>query len=53
MTPKMSATQVKRAKHRKYIVLPEGNDDRTLTRLLSMDVVDILFFGSKTNRYKA
>jgi phosphate acetyltransferase len=40
---------VKRAKkHRKHIVLPEGNDDRiTTTRLLSMDVVDITILGSK------
>jgi phosphate acetyltransferase len=40
---------VKRAKkHRKHIVLPEGNDDRIATsRLLSMDVVDITILGSK------
>jgi phosphate acetyltransferase len=42
---------VKRAKkHRKHIVLPEGNDDRIIiatSRLLSMDVVDITILGSK------
>jgi len=52
MTPKMfQYNLVKRAKkHRKHIVLPEGNDDRIITaasRLLSMDVVDISIIGIK------
>jgi phosphate acetyltransferase len=52
MTPKMfQYNLVKRAKkHRKHIVLPEGNDDRIITaaaRLLSMDVVDISIIGNK------
>ena len=52
MTPKMfQYNLVKRArKHRKHIVLPEGNDDRILTaaaRLLAMDVVDISIIGNK------
>jgi phosphate acetyltransferase len=52
MTPKMfQYNLVKRAKkHRKHIVLPEGNDDRIIiatSRLLSMDVVDITILGSK------
>jgi len=42
---------VKRAKkHRKHIVLPEGNDDRIIiaaARLLAMDVVDISIIGDK------
>jgi phosphate acetyltransferase len=39
---------VKRAKkHRKHIVLPEGNDRIIIatSRLLSMDVVDITILG--------
>jgi phosphate acetyltransferase len=52
MTPKMfQYNLVKRArKHRKHIVLPEGNDDRILiatSRLLTMDVVDISIIGNK------
>jgi phosphate acetyltransferase len=52
MTPKMfQYNLVKRAKkHRKHIVLPEGNDDRIITaasRLLAMDVVDISIIGNK------
>ena len=52
MTPKMfQYNMVKRAKkHRKHIVLPEGNDDRIIiaaSRLLSMDVVDITIIGDK------
>ncbi|MFT5714318.1 MAG: phosphate acetyltransferase [Flavobacterium sp.] len=52
MTPKMfQYNLVKRAKkHRKHIVLPEGNDDRVLiatSRLLTMDVVDISIIGNK------
>lgn len=52
MTPKMfQYNLVKRAKkHRKNIVLPEGNDDRIITaasRLLAMDVVDISIIGDK------
>jgi phosphate acetyltransferase len=52
MTPKMfQYNLVKRArKHRKHIVLPEGNDDRIITaaaRLLTMDVVDISIIGIK------
>jgi phosphate acetyltransferase len=52
MTPKMfQYNLVKRArKHRKHIVLPEGNDDRILNaaaRLLAMDVVDISIIGNK------
>jgi phosphate acetyltransferase len=52
MTPKMfQYNMVKRAKkHRKHIVLPEGNDDRVIiaaSRLLSMDVVDITIIGDK------
>ncbi|MDD5149233.1 MAG: phosphate acetyltransferase [Flavobacterium sp.] len=52
MTPKMfQYNLVKRAKkHRKHIVLPEGNDDRIIiaaARLLSMDVVDISIIGNK------
>jgi len=52
MTPKMfQYNLVKRAKkHRKHIVLPEGNDDRIITaasRLLSMNVVDISIIGNK------
>ncbi|SDX22494.1 phosphate acetyltransferase [Flavobacterium degerlachei] len=52
MTPKMfQYNLVKRAKkHRKHIVLPEGNDDRILiatSRLLAMDVVDISIIGNK------
>ena len=52
MTPKMfQYNLVKRAKkHRKSIVLPEGNDDRIITaasRLLAMDVVDISIIGDK------
>ena len=52
MTPKMfQYNLVKRAKkHRKHIVLPEGNDDRILVaaaRLLLMDVVDITILGDK------
>jgi phosphate acetyltransferase len=42
---------VKRArKHRKHIVLPEGNDDRIImaaARLIEMDVVDISIIGNK------
>lgn len=50
MTPKMfQYNMVKRAKkHRKHIVLPEGNDDRIIvaaSRLLAMDVVDITIIG--------
>ncbi|WP_396171270.1 phosphate acetyltransferase [Flavobacterium sp.] len=50
MTPKMfQYNLVKRAKkHRKHIVLPEGNDDRILIaaeRLLFMDVVEITILG--------
>ncbi|HSN47389.1 MAG TPA: phosphate acetyltransferase [Flavobacterium sp.] len=52
MTPKMfQYNLVKRAKkHRKHIVLPEGNDDRIITaasKLLAMDVVDISIIGDK------
>ncbi|MBX9808321.1 MAG: phosphate acetyltransferase [Flavobacteriaceae bacterium] len=52
MTPKMfQYNLVKRAKkHRKHVVLPEGNDDRILAaaaRLLLMDVVDITILGEK------
>jgi len=52
MTPKMfQYNLVKRAKkHRKHIVLPEGNDDRILIaaeRLLFMDVVEITILGDK------
>ena len=52
MTPKMfQYNMVKRAKkHRKHIVLPEGNDDRIIiaaSRLLAMDVVDISIIGDK------
>jgi len=52
MTPKMfQYNMVKRAKkHRKHIVLPEGNDDRIIiaaSRLLAMDVVDITIIGDK------
>lgn len=52
MTPKMfQYNLVKRAKkHRKHIVLPEGNDDRILiaaARLLLMDVVEITILGDK------
>ena len=52
MTPKMfQYNMVKRAKkHRKHIVLPEGNDDRIIiaaARLLAMDVVDITIIGNK------
>ena len=52
MTPKMfQYNLVKRAKkHRKHIVLPEGNDDRIITaasRLQAMDVVDITIIGDK------
>ena len=52
MTPKMfQYNLVKRAKkHRKHIVLPEGNDDRILiaaARLLLMDVVEISILGDK------
>ena len=52
MTPKMfQYNLVKRArKHRKHIVLPEGNDDRIImaaSRLLEMDVVDISIIGNK------
>jgi phosphate acetyltransferase len=52
MTPKMfQYNLVKRAKkHRKHIVLPEGNDDRIIiaaARLLLMDVVDITILGDK------
>jgi phosphate acetyltransferase len=52
MTPKMfQYNLVKRArKHRKHIVLPEGNDERIIiaaSRLLAMDVVDISIIGDK------
>jgi phosphate acetyltransferase len=52
MTPKMfQYNMVKRAKkHRKHVVLPEGNDDRIIiaaSRLLAMDVVDITIIGDK------
>ncbi|MBP2281837.1 phosphate acetyltransferase [Flavobacterium sp. CG_23.5] len=52
MTPKMfQYNLVKRAKkHRKHIVLPEGNDERIIiaaARLLAMDVVDISILGNK------
>ena len=52
MTPKMfQYNLVKRAKkHRKHIVLPEGNDDRIIiaaSRLLAMDVVDISIIGDQ------
>nr|WP_315151208.1 phosphate acetyltransferase [uncultured Flavobacterium sp.] len=52
MTPKMfQYNLVKRAKkHRKHVVLPEGNDDRILIaaeRLLFMDVVEITILGDK------
>lgn len=54
MTPKMfQYNLVKRAKkHRKHIVLPEGNDDRIIiaaSRLLAMNVVDISIIGNKKN----
>ena len=52
MTPKMfQYNLVKRArKHRKHIVLPEGNDERIIiaaSRLLTMDVVDITIIGDR------
>lgn len=52
ITPKMfQYNLVKRAKkNRKRIVLPEGNDDRIIiaaSRLLAMDVVDIIILGNK------
>ena len=52
ITPKMfQYNLVKRAKkHRKHIVLPEGNDERIIiaaSRLLAMDVVDITIIGEK------
>ncbi len=52
MTPKMfQYNLVKRAKkHRKHIVLPEGDDERIITaaaRLQAMDVVDISIIGNK------
>ncbi|TDD95918.1 phosphate acetyltransferase [Flavobacterium cellulosilyticum] len=52
MTPKMfQYNLVQRAKkHRKHIVLPEGNDDRIIiaaARLLEMDVVDITIIGKQ------
>jgi phosphate acetyltransferase len=52
MTPKMfQYNLVKRAKkHRKHIVLPEGNDERIImaaARLQAMDVVDISIIGNK------
>ena len=52
MTPKMfQYNLVKRArKHRKHIVLPEGNDERIIiaaSRLLAMNVVDISIIGNK------
>lgn len=52
MTPKMfQYNLVKRAKkHRKHIVLPEGNDERIIiaaSRLQAMDVVDISIIGNK------
>jgi len=52
ITPKMfQYNLVKRAKkHRKHIVLPEGNDDRIIiaaARLLLMDVVEISIIGDK------
>lgn len=52
ITPKMfQYNLVKRAKkHRKHIVLPEGNDDRILiaaSRLQLMDVVDISIIGNR------
>lgn len=52
MTPKMfQYNLVKRAKkHRKHIVLPEGNDDRILiaaARLVLMDVVEITILGDQ------
>lgn len=52
ITPKMfQYNLVKRAKkHRKHIVLPEGNDDRVLiaaSRLQVMDVVDLTIIGNK------
>lgn len=52
ITPKMfQYNLVKRAKkHRKHIVLPEGNDERILiaaARLQVMDVVDMTIIGNK------
>ncbi|OCB78643.1 phosphate acetyltransferase [Flavobacterium crassostreae] len=52
ITPKMfQYNLVKRAKkHRKHIVLPEGNDERILlaaSRLLAMDVVDMTLIGNQ------
>lgn len=52
ITPKMfQYNLVKRAKkNRKKIVLPEGTDDRVIiaaSRLLAMDVVDIIILGNK------
>lgn len=52
ITPKMfQYNLVKRAKkNRKRIVLPEGTDDRIIiasSRLLAMDVVDIIILGNK------
>ena len=52
ITPKMfQYNLVKRAKkHRKHIVLPEGNDERILiaaSRLQLMDVVDISIIGNR------
>lgn len=51
ITPKMfQYNLMKRAKkHRKHIVLPEGNDDRILmaaSRLMQMDVVDLTIIGN-------
>ena len=52
MTPKMfQYNLVTRAKkHRKHIVLPEGNDERIIiaaARLQAMDVVDLSIIGNK------
>ena len=52
ITPKMfQYNLVKRArKHRKHIVLPEGNDERIImaaAQLLTMDVVDISIIGNR------
>jgi phosphate acetyltransferase len=54
MTPKMfQYNMVTRAKkHRKHIVLPEGDDERIIiaaARLQAMDVVDLSIIGNKKN----
>ena len=51
LTPRMFQynLQERAKKHRKHIVLPEGNDDRILlaaARLLEMDIVDLTILGN-------